>query len=224
MKKLFHIIQKFLAKRGLRLVKSLIYVNRSRRIDLNRLDYNRLACLEMCAYEIYDNKIAGAVAELGVFRGDFAKDINTVFPERKLYLFDTFEGFDERDIGTEVGKGFSSGDQDFSSTSVNLVLGKMPNVNQCVVRKGYFPSTAEGLESEQYAFVSIDTDLYEPILAGLHYFYPRLNKGGYIFIHDYNNDGYKGARQAVLDFCKSQQIAFVPIPDLGGSVVIGKGF
>lgn len=221
MKKIFHLIQKILAKRGLRLVKSLIYLNREKRIDLNRLDYNRLACLEMCGHEIYAHNVAGNVAELGVFKGDFAKDINTVFPDRKLYLFDTFEGFDNRDIGTEVGKGFSTGDQDFSGTSVALVLGKMPHKDNCIVCKGYFPATAESIE-DKFAFVSIDTDLYEPILAGLQYFYPRLHKGGYIFVHDYNNEGYKGARQAVLEFCRQQHIAFVPIPDLGGSVVIGK--
>ena len=39
-----------------------------------------------------------SVAEGGVFRGDFAKYINKVFPDSKLYLFDTFEGFDSRDV------------------------------------------------------------------------------------------------------------------------------
>ena len=93
--------------------------------------------------------------------------------------------------------------------------------NNCIVCKGYFPATTKDIE-DKFAFVSIDTDLYEPILAGLQYFYPRLNSGGYIFIHDYNNEGYKGARQAVLEYCKQHQIVFVPIPDLGGSVVIGR--
>lgn len=37
----------------------------------------------------------GCVAEAGVFQGNFAKVINANFPDRKLYLFDTFEGFDK---------------------------------------------------------------------------------------------------------------------------------
>jgi O-methyltransferase len=41
----------------------------------------------------------------------------------------------------------------------------------CIVRKGYFPETAEDLEDE-FVFVSIDADLYEPIYNGLCYFYP----------------------------------------------------
>ena len=43
----------------------------------------------------------GECAEAGVFEGDFAKWINQYFPDRKLYLFDTFEGFDMRDIEKE---------------------------------------------------------------------------------------------------------------------------
>jgi O-methyltransferase len=64
-------------------------------------DYFRLSSLELAAYEIYANNIKGNVAELGVFRGDFAKFINMSFPDRKLYLFDTFEGFDKKDIEVE---------------------------------------------------------------------------------------------------------------------------
>ena len=47
---------------------------------------------------VYDRRSSGNVAEGGVFEGYFAKRINAAFPDRKLYLFDTFEGFDNRDI------------------------------------------------------------------------------------------------------------------------------
>jgi O-methyltransferase len=70
--------------------------------------------------------------------------------------------------------------------------------------------------------VSIDTDLYDPIYNGLQYFYPRLVKGGYIFIHDYNNDAYLGAKKAVQQFCAENNISFVPLPDSCGSAIITK--
>jgi len=70
-------------------------------------DYARNSTLELCANEIYDKNILGSVAELGVYRGDFAKNINKAFLDRELYLFDTFEGFDERDIETEQLKQYS---------------------------------------------------------------------------------------------------------------------
>jgi O-methyltransferase len=70
--------------------------------------------------------------------------------------------------------------------------------------------------------VSLDTDLFEPVYQGLLFFYPKLVPGGYIFIHDFNNDAYKGAREAVEKFCREQKINYLPIPDLGGSAVIVK--
>ena len=97
----------------------------------------------------------------------------------------------------------------------------MPYRSKCIIKKGYFPETANGL-NDNFVFVSIDTDLYDPIYNGLTFFYPRLVKGGYIFIHDYNNDSYKGAKQAVDKFCAENNISKVPIPDSAGTAIIVK--
>ena len=200
---------------------SLNYLERERVIDRNYMDYIRLSTLELLAYEINKNNLQGNVAELGVYKGKFARYINQYFPDRKLYLFDTFKGFSETDIRSEIQNTYSTGEQDFSNTSVEKVLSIMPYPKQCVIKAGYFPDTAMGLD-EEFVFVSIDTDLYEPIYKGLQYFYPRLKKGGYIFIHDYNNDGYKGAKQAVKKFCSENSLPYLPLPDSGGSAILMK--
>ena len=54
-------------------------------------DYVRLATLELLCRRL--ESVPGAAAELGVYRGFFAKCINQLNPKRKLYLFDSFEGF-----------------------------------------------------------------------------------------------------------------------------------
>ncbi|KZE77977.1 hypothetical protein AV654_20110 [Paenibacillus elgii] len=196
--------------------------NRKIEIDSKEIDYIRLSSLELIASEIELNKTHGNVAELGVFRGDFSKYINKLFPERKLYLFDTFEGFDIKDIKIDIEKNYSSNHRgQFLNTDIELVMGKMLYPEQCIIRRGYFPGTAIGLE-EQFALVSIDTDLYSPIYEGLKYFYPRLAQGGYIMIHDYNNNIYKGAKTAVRQFCSENKVSYVPLSDLGGTVVITK--
>ena len=200
---------------------SLFYLKRRRNIDRHYMDYIRISTLELVAEEIKEKNLQGAVAELGVYKGKFARYINLYFPERKLYLFDTFKGFAESDIKSEIDKNYSAGDQDFSNTSAKKVLSIMPHPQNCVIREGFFPSTAEGLE-EEFVFVSIDTDLYDPIYNGLVYFYPRLQKGGYIFVHDYNNDHYAGTRRAVRQYCEENNLSYVPIPDSIGSCVIAK--
>ncbi|MDE6456061.1 MAG: TylF/MycF family methyltransferase [Dysosmobacter sp.] len=88
---------------------------------------------------------------------------------------------------------------------------------------GYIPDTVKGLESESCCFVSLDADLYKPILAGLEYFYPRLSPGGYIFVHDFVPLSFgPGVRTAVREYCSAHNISYVPMLDRQGSVVITK--
>ena len=181
----------------------------------------RNATLELISKEINRYNVEGSAAELGVYKGNFAMQINYFLPDRKLYLFDTFEGFDSRDAESDRAENFSSGTEDFSQTSEELVLSKMEHPENCIIRKGWFPDTAQGID-DRFCFVSIDADLYQPILAGLEFFYPRINHGGAIMIHDFNNNDYKGAREAVTEFCGRNNIGYVCIPDSYGSAVIVK--
>lgn len=217
---LFQKAARAFSAKGLYFTKSLNYKSAPAPLPPN-FDYVRYATLGLCFQEIMAKKVPGNVAELGVYQGDFAKRLNQLFADRTLYLFDTFAGFDHADVATEKSSGFSTGEQNFANTSVELVLSKMPHRPQCVVKQGFFPATAAGLD-DTFCFVSLDADLYDPIIEGLRFFYPRLSPGGYIFVHDFSNDEYKGARQAVLEFCAAQGIGYMPIPDSGGTAVISK--
>lgn len=182
---------------------------------------SRIAMLRRCVEEIQENDVEGNLAELGVYKGEFAKYLNRYFPERKLYLFDTFSGFDGKDK-SDFDVRLKSGNT-FLDVSVQEVLNKMRVKESCIIRKGYFPDTAIGLEDEKYCIVSLDADLYKPILAGLEYFYPRLALGGYIFIHDFGAYTWgNGVKRAVRDYCAQNKISYVPILDRCGSVIITK--
>ena len=58
--------------------------------------------------------------------------------------------------------------------------------------------------------------------------YPRLNEGGVLIIHDYNNTRFKGIRQAVKEYERKlvefgeKPLKLVPLGDLHGSCVIIK--
>ena len=54
------------------------------------------------------------------------------------------------------------------------------------------------------------------------FFFPRLVRGGYIFVHDYNSKKYAGVKAAVREFCMKNNIAFFPLSDRTGSVIISK--
>ncbi len=174
----------------------------------------RLASLEGIAKIFKKHGVDGDVAELGVYKGDFAKEINRIFPDRNLYLFDTFEGFPDEDFNydkennlffTEVGR--------LANTSEGYVMSRMPHKEKIIIKKGRFPDTTVGLGNNRYAFVNIDVDLYKPILAGLEYFWPRMTPGGYIFVHDYFSLSYAGSQKAIEEFANKNGISFIPIGD-----------
>jgi O-methyltransferase len=187
------------------------------------LDIRKCSLLQL-ADEIHSRSIEGAVAEVGVYRGDFAKEINAAFPDRRFYLFDTFTGFTDEDIKVEEDNKLASvTSMDFSGTSVDIVRKRMPYLQNCSFKVGYFPDTVVGLDAEKFCFVSLDCDLYKPIKAGLEFFYPRLEKGGYIMVHDYYNIyNFPGVRQAINEFVSKTDASYVPIQDATGSVVISK--
>lgn len=183
----------------------------------------RAATMRLLAEQIHDEGIPGDVVELGVFRGDFAALINAAFPDRKLHLFDTFEGFSEEDVALEREWELSRARTgDFADTSVDLVWEKLPYPDQAVFYKGYFPDTFHPCENETFAFVSIDADLYAPTAAALPLFWDRLSKGGVLLTHDVNSTQFTGAGKAVREFCKERGIFPMPVCDLHGSVVLRK--
>lgn len=140
------------------------------------------------------------VAEAGVYCGDFAKWINAFFPDRTLHLFDTFEGFDARDVAIEERNTFSNEKAGhLNESSVEIVMKKMPHPERCQIHKGYFPDTASGLESK-FCFVNLDMDLYLPTYNGLRFFMNRMTDSGVILVHDYYSAGYKGVKAAVEEF------------------------
>ena len=185
-------------------------------------DYCRMMSVRLAADRIVELGVPGSIAELGVYRGELASILNRLFSERKLFLFDTFEGFSQNDLsGGEEKKHSKAVAGDFQDTSVDLVLSRMTYPEKVFIRKGYFPETADGLD-ETFAFVSLDVDLYKPTLSGLHYFYQRLSPGGCIFVHDYNNRRYRGVRSAVDEFSKATGAPVVQLPDMAGTVIITK--
>lgn len=68
-----------------------IYVINTSRYRLTNYE-PREATLELISREINCYGVEENAAELGVYQGGFAKMINHFLPDKKLYLFDTFEG------------------------------------------------------------------------------------------------------------------------------------
>lgn len=208
-------------------------LNHTDRIDAERFltarhwsvatDYVRNATLELLGREL--QSVPGSIAEVGVYQGDFAALMHRNLPDRRLHLFDTFQGFDQRDRQLDESRSYVANFHDFSNTSIDFVRQQFPAEADLYFHPGWFPKTAEDIAvDEQFALVSLDADLYAPMMEGLRWFWPRMAKGGYILAHDYNNASFAGSKQAVREFTQEVGATYCPIADWGGTAVVRKPF
>ncbi|MBR1419604.1 MAG: hypothetical protein IJ575_00885 [Selenomonadaceae bacterium] len=190
--------------------------------------YVRNGTLQLLADEIRDRNILGEIAELGVYKGDTSAIFNRWFPDRTLNLFDTFEGYVEKELDDAVRLGFANQAsanslKGFNDSSIELVMSKMKYPERVKIYKGLFPDTIPE-EEKQFALVLIDVSFYIPTLAGLKYFYPRLSTGGYLVMQSYNAPEFsEGNRRAIAELEKEfGHVVKIPIPDKRGTVIISK--
>jgi O-methyltransferase len=176
----------------------------------------RYASLALAIERLKTANIDGSFAELGVYRGHTSRFIHQQAPERRLFLFDTFEGFP-----AEIAE--ASGDERFRNTSQTSVADYIGNTDNVFFRVGYFPETARGLENERFSLVMLDFDLYDSALEGLRFFYSRLVPGGYLFMHDFNSpESDHAIERAAAEFLADKPESLIEIPDYWGSAVLRK--
>jgi predicted O-methyltransferase YrrM len=181
-------------------------------------DLTRLFFLILNARQIFEDGVPGDIVELGVYKGnsaavfaDFARHY-----DRRLFLFDTFAGFDNRDIETS-SKRVSRAFQDTSLEGVRALVGD-ENVTYV---QGFFPESCERTTMpDTVAIAHIDCDLHDPMKAALERFYPSMAPGGLIILHDYSSGYWPGATKAVDEFFADKPERPILMPDKSGTAIV----
>ncbi|MBX4199187.1 TylF/MycF family methyltransferase [Candidatus Parcubacteria bacterium] len=142
-------------------------------------------------------KIAGDIAEVGVYKGGSAKLIREA-TSKTLHLFDTFEGLPETTSKDNQQK-FKQGEL---AASLEGVQDYLKGYSDVYFYKGLFPETSGPVENKKFSFVHLDVDLYKSTLDCLDFFYPRMTTGGVIMSHNYRD--LVGVRKAFDEFFKDK--------------------
>jgi hypothetical protein len=190
----------------------------------NSGDLPRLYALAFNLKQVLAEGIEGNFAELGVYRGNSTAILAYYarLHQRQLYLFDTFRGFEKKDIELGNDQILASQKNEFADSSLHDVRGLVGNENVTYL-EGWFPASATPeSDGSRFAVVHIDCDLYEPMRAGLAYFYPRLSHGGLLILHDYQNPWWEGIKRAVDEFTDATRERLIIIPDKSGTAMIRK--
>lgn len=178
---------------------------------------------QLCQYLFATLDVAGLRAECGVYRGATAMLLCRAIASRRpgydgsgMYLIDSFSGVsrsvDEDLIPVRGDDGsvtlstfFPEGKTD---TSAELVRGHFAReFPRAAVHAGWIPAVFNTLPSSAWAYIHLDLSLYEPTLAALEYFYPRMSAGGVILC-----DGSifcPGAEKALRSYCERHSLSYV---------------
>jgi len=160
----------------------------------------------------------GDMVEVGVHQGGSAKLICKAKGNRKLHLFDTFDGLPPvKDVDRSFEDIKWLDTHDFSDTDLDSVRRHLSSFENVYFYKGIFPETAEPIKNSVFSFVFLDVDLYESTLDCLKFFYPRLIQGGIIITHDYAT--LSGVRKAFDDFFQDKKKPVLEIMEKHGMVV-----
>lgn len=151
------------------------------------------------------------VAELGVFKGDFSKEIESILSPKNLYLIDIFEG------------GMGSGDKDGNNMQfINLddyylsLSNYFENKKNVFLMKGLTIDVMRNFEDNFLDIVYIDASHeYVDVKNDLETSYQKVKSGGFILGHDYEINRFPGVVKAVNEFCEEHDLEISAITEDG---------
>jgi O-methyltransferase len=167
-------------------------------------------------------RLEGDFVECGVNRGGLALGIidyiNFQDTAKKFYLFDTFEGFDNRYISQqEVKQGilniYKYGD------CYEQVKATFRNFNNVEIVKGSVPDTLTKVEIKNVAFLSIDMNCAFPEIEALNFFWDKLTKGAIIILDDYGFEAHIAQKKAHDEFARQKGISVLSLPTGQGLII-----
>jgi hypothetical protein len=172
--------------------------------------------------------IKGSIVECGVYSGNglmtWAKlsvILEPVAYWRKIYGFDTFEGFPS--VSGKDSPASQQGDQKDSSFEELIACIKLfemthycPEINKVQLIKGDFCETGgaflNGNPHLLIALLYLDFDIYEPTKKALELFLPRMHRGSILCFDELNNPTWPGETLALLEALNIRDLKIEKFP------------
>jgi len=153
--------------------------------------------------------VDGDVVEFGCYRGDtsvlFKRLLEKNNSEKILWLYDSFEGLPAktREDASVAGDQFKAGELLVTKREV-IEKFKRFGLRLPKIKKGFFENLNPDEDvPEKISFAFLDGDLYTSIKTSLKLVENRMEKGGIIVVHDYNNPELPGSSRAVDEWLKA---------------------
>ena len=201
----------------------------------------RVYALKSAITYIIKNKIKGDFVECGVWKGGscmlMAQTlVNEGEKERKIWMYDTFDGMteptdDDCEIETNVSNSDLLKNTPKNTDKFNIWAYAPLEMVKKNMKKTMFPeerihfiegkveNTLSKVKPQNIALLRLDTDWYESTKCELEQLYPLLSIGGVLIVDDYGH--FSGAKKAVDEyFSKTNVKPLMNRIDYSGRLII----
>ena len=161
--------------------------------------------------------VPGDTIEAGVYEGAGSYLIarHARGAGKRHHLFDSFEGLSEP--GALDGDYWRQGMMAIPEEQVRSHLSEFDNV--CYWR-GWIPERFYEVADQNFSFLHVDVDIYQPTLDTIAFFYPRMNERAIILFDDYGFASCPGARKAVDEFFADKPEPVIELPTGQALIII----
>lgn len=164
------------------------------------------------------DKIEGDVIECGCWRGGFSIFLSKLFPHKKIWVLDSFEGFqDIKDAHYEYG-GLERHVPSFTHNMVGQIAVPYDIVvhnfhryglesdiqsGRISIIKGFVRDSTPNININTISLLRIDVDSYSAVLEVLNNLYDKVVSGGYIVFDD---SGLRETVDAIKTFFRERNL------------------
>jgi hypothetical protein len=165
-----------------------------------------------CREDILETMPKNAVvAELGVFKGVFARKIYDICTPSELHLIDCWQTQEELGrIEAVVGLPQEKHDANLEETKE-----RFNGCGNIFFHVGFTSSVVFDFQDDFFDWIYVDANhTYEGAFSDLTLYFPKVKTGGYIVCDDYCDDdeNYYGVKKAISQFCAQHQLKFNVYP------------
>ena len=179
--------------------------------------WERQYALYKAIHYIVENQIPGEIVECGVWRGGSmrlaALTLRSLgISDRKLFLYDTYEGMTEPQAKIDIDFAGNKASNDWKrhrQKGVKWAYAPIEEVRQTMIASGYpinnvrfvkgpVESTIPSTVPDRIALMRLDTDWYSSTKHEMEHLYPRLSPRGVLLVDDYGH--YLGAQRGVDEY------------------------
>jgi predicted O-methyltransferase YrrM len=155
---------------------------------------------------VLQQRQSGDVIECGIFRGVtsvlMAKLLDIRGSDKKLFLFDSFQGLPEPDRRVDASLRFQKGGWTATRAEVEALLANYKVLQRCVIFEGWFSATLPQLrDDQQFCFAYIDADLYASTRDCLIQLWKRMPQNSVAVFDDYHHPS-GGVRKALDEWVR----------------------